>query len=134
MATYNQIGYGSQGSDVTELQKLLNSNGYTLDVDGVFGDQTLSAVKDYQQKNSLDVDGIVGNNTWGALTKANTTQATTNATSTAATAPSFSYDDFKVSDSTAAADQKRQEVADSKPGDFSYDAYEKSDIVKQQKT
>ena len=133
MATYKQIGYGSQGSDVTELQKLLNSNGYTLDVDGIFGDQTLSAVKDYQQKNSLDVDGIVGDNTWGALAKANTSQTTTNAAgnATTSTTPSFSYDPFQVSESTAAADQKRQEVAASKPGDFSYDAYEKSDIVKQ---
>ena len=60
MATYKQVSYGSQGSDVTELQKLLNNNGYSLDVDGIFGDNTQAAVKDYQQKNNLDVDGIVG--------------------------------------------------------------------------
>ena len=131
MATYNQIGYGSQGSDVTELQKLLNSQGYTLDTDGIFGEKTQAAVKDYQQKNGLDVDGIVGEQTWGALTKANTAGTGTTAEGTVDATKGFTYDPFEVSDSTLAADQKRQEVAASKPGDFSYDAYEKSDIVKQ---
>ena len=90
MATYNQIGYGSKGSDVTELQKLLNNNGYNLSVDGVFGANTQAAVKDYQKKNSLAVDGIVGNNTWGALTKSNVTQPapSTGATATPNTTPS----------------------------------------------
>ena len=131
MATYKQIGYGSQGSDVTELQKLLNSNGYNLQTDGIFGDKTQAAVKDYQQKNNLDVDGIVGNNTWGALTKAKTTQPAASTGTSTSTAPSFSYDPFKVSNSTAAANQKRQEIASQKPGEFSYGAYEKSDVVKQ---
>ena len=143
MATYKEIGYGSQGSDVTELQKLLNNNGYNLDVDGIYGDKTQAAVKDYQQKNSLDVDGIVGEKTWGALTAVNTTQpapstgttttntptATPDATATA-TQP-FTYDSFQVSDSTAAADQNRQELANQKPGDFSYGEYQKSDTVAQ---
>jgi peptidoglycan hydrolase-like protein with peptidoglycan-binding domain len=70
MSTYKQVSYGSKGSDVTELQKLLNKNGATLDEDGIFGNNTKQAVKDYQQKNGLAADGIVGNNTWGALTKA----------------------------------------------------------------
>ena len=48
MANYNQISYGSKGSDVTELQKLLNQNGYSLDTDGIYGSTTLAAVKDYQ--------------------------------------------------------------------------------------
>lgn len=62
-----QVQYGSKGTDVEELQKSLNSKGYTLDVDGIFGDKTQSAVKDYQQKNGLSVDGIVGTKTWGSL-------------------------------------------------------------------
>lgn len=149
MATYKEIGYGSQGSDVTELQKLLNNNGYNLEVDGVYGNNTQAAVKDYQQKNNLAVDGIVGENTWGALTAANTTQpapstgtpatnAPTNTatpgpttTNTATTAQPFTYDSFQVSDSTAAADQKRQDLASQKPGDFSYGEYQKSDTVAQ---
>ena len=147
MATYNQVSYGSQGSSVTELQKLLNNNGYGLTVDGIYGAKTQAAVKDYQQKNGLAVDGIAGTNTWGALTAANTTQpapsttqpvpstgTTATNTTTAATgntATTGSYDPFKVSDSTAAADQKRQDLASQKPSDFSYDAYQKSDLVTQ---
>lgn len=67
MAGRTTLQYGSKGSDVKELQQYLNNNGYNLSVDGDFGDNTLSAVKDYQQKNGLSVDGIVGTNTWGKL-------------------------------------------------------------------
>ena len=139
MATYNQVSYGSRGSDVTELQKLLNNNGYSLDVDGIFGANTQAAVKDYQKKNNLAVDGIVGTNTWGTLTKANTTKpAATTPTTPAATTPTpvatdkgFTYDPFKASSSTTDADKKRQELAAQKPGDFSYGEYQKSDVVQQ---
>ena len=62
MATYSQVKKGSKGSSVEELQKLLNQNGYSLSVDGVFGSNTQAAVRDYQRKNGLAVDGIVGNN------------------------------------------------------------------------
>lgn len=136
MATYNQVGYGSQGSDVKKLQEMLNSKGsYNLVTDGIFGDKTKAAVMDYQKNNGLAVDGIVGNNTWGALNKVDTPttpEAQPEATAPSAPAPEpWSYDDFKVSDSTAAADQKRQEISSQKPGDFTYGEYEKSDIVKQ---
>ena len=147
MATKKQIGYGSQGSDVTELQKLLNSSGYNLKEDGIYGDKTMAAVKDYQTKNNLSVDGIVGNDTWGALTGTKATQpypstgatqpplsngtATTHHASTMPDVSGFTYDPFKVSDSTAEADKYRKDVAAQKPGEFSYGAYEKSDIVKQ---
>ena len=63
----SQIQYGSQGSDVKELQKLLNKNGYKLTEDGIFGANTQKAVQNYQQKKGLAVDGIVGKNTWGSL-------------------------------------------------------------------
>lgn len=58
---------GAKGEDVTALQNALNAQGYNLAVDGIFGGNTLSAVKDYQNKMGLTVDGIVGTNTWGAL-------------------------------------------------------------------
>lgn len=59
---------GSKGTGVEELQRLLNESGnYGLQTDGVFGDKTLAAVKDYQQKNGLAVDGIAGANTLGKL-------------------------------------------------------------------
>lgn len=68
MATYSTVKYGSKGSTVKQLQTLLNNNGAKLSVDGIFGDNTLSALKKYQKSNGLSVDGIAGVNTWGALT------------------------------------------------------------------
>ena len=129
MATHNQVSYGSRGSDVTELQKLLNNNGYGLDVDGVYGAKTQAAVKDYQQKNNLAVDGIVGNNTWGALTKASTPTTPTTPTApetTPSTTPaatetkntSFSYSDYKPSDAVSQAQQMLNQQLTQKPGEY----------------
>lgn len=67
---------GSKGSEVRELQTLLNNNGANLSVDGIYGPKTAAAVKSYQKANGLTVDGIVGNNTWGSLRGTNTTQTT----------------------------------------------------------
>ena len=47
--------------------KKLNDAGYSLAVDGDFGNKTLEAVKDYQKVNGLVVDGIVGVKTWEKL-------------------------------------------------------------------
>ena len=58
---------GSSGSDVKKLQEQLNGAGYKLDTDGVYGQQTANAVKQYQKANGLSVDGIVGDQTWGKL-------------------------------------------------------------------
>ena len=65
------LKYGSKGDEVRRLQEQLNSLGYNLSADGVFGGQTQSAVKQYQQANNLSVDGIAGNQTWGALNSTN---------------------------------------------------------------
>ena len=116
MATYNQLSYGSKGSEVTELQKLLNQNGYSLDEDGIFGTKTQSAVKDYQQKNNLDVDGIVGNNTWGALTKASTGTTSTQSTTTANTG--FQNGAYQESDVVKQAQALLQQQMANKPGEY----------------
>ena len=122
MANYNQVSYGSKGSDVTELQKLLNSAGnYNLAVDGNFGSKTQAAVKDYQQKNNLAVDGIVGTNTWGALTKAqsgNQTAATPDAAPAETSAPTFEYSPYEPSDTVAQAEALLQQQLAQKPGDY----------------
>ena len=118
MATYNQISYGSKGSDVTELQKLLNQNGYSLDTDGIYGSKTLAAVKDYQQKNNLAVDGIVGNNTWGALSKASTSQPETPSTPTEESAPKYEYEAYKPSDTVTQAEALLQQQMAQKPGEY----------------
>ncbi|QGU96177.1 hypothetical protein GOM49_14685 [Clostridium bovifaecis] len=61
---------GSSGSDVKLLQTMLNNNGYKLKADGIFGKQTLDAVKSYQSKNGLTADGIVGPKTLAKLSPA----------------------------------------------------------------
>jgi peptidoglycan hydrolase-like protein with peptidoglycan-binding domain len=58
---------GSRGLDVAAAQKALNQQGYSLKVDGRFGDKTEAAVRDYQRKNNLKVDGKIGPETMGAL-------------------------------------------------------------------
>ena len=58
----------SSGPLVTRLQNLLAERGFNPgSADGIFGDNTDSAVKQFQQANSLSVDGVVGPNTWKAL-------------------------------------------------------------------
>ena len=125
MANYNQVRYGSEGSDVSELQKLLNKNGYRLDEDGVFGSKTQSAVQDYQKKNNLAVDGIVGNNTWAALTNASgitsggSSSGSSSTEAPAATpAPTYGAGDYKPSDSVLAAEQLLQQQLANKPGAY----------------
>ena len=60
--------YGSRGSEVKQIQtKLKNWGYYKGNVDGIYGSQTLEAVKYFQRKNGLTVDGIAGSATLKAL-------------------------------------------------------------------
>lgn len=60
--------YGSRGSEVTTIQKKLKRWGYYKgNVDGIYGSQTVSAVKYFQRKNGLKVDGIAGKQTLEAM-------------------------------------------------------------------
>lgn len=61
------VQYGMRGDGVVELQQALVDVGYELDVDGIFGDDTDAALRDFQASNELDVDGIAGPETWAAL-------------------------------------------------------------------
>lgn len=66
--------YGSTGSEVTTIQTKLKRWGYyTGAIDGIFGTQTLNAVKYFQRKNGLTVDGIAGTNTLKAMGIMNST-------------------------------------------------------------
>lgn len=59
-----------KGSDVTLLQNLLVSHGFTLPTygaDGHFGQETMNAVIAFQRSQGLAADGIVGPLTWQAL-------------------------------------------------------------------
>jgi peptidoglycan hydrolase-like protein with peptidoglycan-binding domain len=54
---------GSRGDQVMTLQSDLCALGYTLDVDGIFGDGTQDAVRHLQKSFGYTVDGIVGDGT-----------------------------------------------------------------------
>lgn len=68
------IKIGDTSADVTAIQSRLNSiaNNYPsipliYPVDGIFGERTLSAVKEFQRIFGLTVDGVVGSATWYKL-------------------------------------------------------------------
>lgn len=67
-STYN-IRYGQNNNRVYNLQVMLIHLGYLArgENDGVFGDKTLKAVKDFQKAKGLTQDGIVGVATKQAL-------------------------------------------------------------------
>ena len=67
--TKNYLTVGDTGDAVKTLQTKLNKVGYKLNVDGIYGDNTLKAVKSFQTKykKELEVDGVAGKNTISKL-------------------------------------------------------------------
>ncbi len=60
--------WGDRGQEVKDIQYKLRQWGYFKgSIDGIYGSQTLKAVKDFQSKNGLTVDGIAGSKTMAAL-------------------------------------------------------------------
>lgn len=60
---------GARGNITKLIQERLNSVGFKLSIDGIFGSGTENAVKVFQKNRGLSVDGIVGRNTWEWLLK-----------------------------------------------------------------
>lgn len=107
MATFGSrnLKKGSTGSDVRELQTKLNSLGYNCGkVDGIFGTNTLAAVKRFQQANKLAVDGIVGKNTFkklAELLKGKSSSGSSGSTSSGSTSSTTSKTDTDTKSSTS---------------------------------
>lgn len=76
--------YGSRGDEVVTIQTKLKRWGYYFgNIDGIYGTQTLNAVKLFQRKNGLTVDGIAGTktlNAMGIMSSSTTTSSSTNST------------------------------------------------------
>ena len=138
MSTFNfggtNLKKGATGDTVKRIQEALNNNGYNLTVDGIWGDNTDSAIRDYQGKNGLDVDGVYGVNTHNSLFGI----AGTN-TPTKPTAPD-SYSDidlskynsgYQKSDDVINAENKKTEAenAVANYGDFAYGKQDMYDAV-----
>ncbi len=59
---------GASGDVVTTLQTQLKARGFDPGpIDGIFGDGTEQAVRQFQAAQGLSVDGVVGPDTWSAL-------------------------------------------------------------------
>lgn len=109
------LSYGSRGDSVRDLQRQLNSRGYKLDEDGVFGNNTLAAVRDYQSKNGLDVDGIAGSKTMSSLQR--TVPAVQNTTVRTGTLTDYNRG-YTPSAAVTAAEQYLKKVQSQKPGEY----------------
>lgn len=68
------IKFGMRGEEVQMIQKSLFEKGfYTGEMDGIFGNATVKAVKDFQINSGLGVDGVVGKETLLALGRSDST-------------------------------------------------------------
>ena len=68
--TLNLLKPGAKGEDVRAMQILLMGRGYSVGncgADGIFGNDTHSAVSKYQRAKGLEVDGICGRETMSSL-------------------------------------------------------------------
>lgn len=61
---------GSKGEYVKNVQIYLSLLGYQVGkIDGIYGNQTASCVKHYQEENGLKIDGIWGKQCWNSADK-----------------------------------------------------------------
>lgn len=129
------LSYGSQGDEVKKLQEALNSQGYGLSADGIYGSKTQAAVRDYQSKNGLTVDGIAGANTQGKLygTSGESQQqaAPAPATPTYETPKPSAY---QPSETVEAYKQQLQQQIAGKPGQYQSPYQQQLDDLYQQIT
>ena len=66
-ASYPAVAPGNRNSYVEIAQYYLTLCGFPVKADGIFGSDTESAVKAFQNMNGLEPDGIIGRQTWTKL-------------------------------------------------------------------
>ena len=76
LSNYPTLSRGNRGNAVRLLQLILNDYGYNLSADGIFGQNTQTALINFQQRNGLVADGIAGRNSWNSLLNLTPTQKT----------------------------------------------------------
>ena len=67
IAPWPLVKQGARVFPVRPLQQLLRARDHHVQVDGIFGPRTKSAVQDFQRSKGLSPDGIVGPLTWARL-------------------------------------------------------------------
>lgn len=113
--TYAVLSKGSRGTEVTNLQKRLIALGWASgSADGIYGNQTVSAVKAFQAAVGYTQDGIAGVELqtilFSAVAPANTATATP--TVTATPAPSSNYPALKAGDTGERVKALQQRLKD----------------------
>ena len=115
---------GSSGDNVLDLQNKLKNLGYTIDADSVYGSQTESVVRQFQEDYGLDIDGVAGDQTFGKLNSlaSNTgTQDTgTQAEQKAPAVEPVSVQPYQKSDEVKNAYALIEQHKQNKPGQFSW--------------
>ena len=61
------VKYGMEGDDITEMQEQLKDLGYMSAITGYYGDKTVAALRDFQDRNGLSPDGMCGEKTFELL-------------------------------------------------------------------
>lgn len=64
MMVLERVQQGDMGEAVARWQQALNEQGFSLEVDGIFGPLTAQATRTFQRWEGLEEDGIVGPDTW----------------------------------------------------------------------
>lgn len=59
--------FGMEGDDITDMQEQLKDLGYMKAVTGYYGETTVAALKDFQDRNGLSADGLCGEKTFSLL-------------------------------------------------------------------
>lgn len=59
---YGEITNNKLIEVIKNIQLKLNSKNYSLQIDGIVGDKTIKAIKDFQKKENLVEDGIINDN------------------------------------------------------------------------
>lgn len=134
---YSTIQKGSKHDDVKTWQNHLKSKGYDIGsagADGIFGEATDKATRQYQADRGLTVDGIVGANTWGSMDTDGTTtkdeNAATNGTPTLNGVDQATMDKMNSTFTESGDTTAQKDKADSYLGAFEEIASQK-DIVDQ---
>ena len=115
--TNTQITREQKDDPVLQLQKNLNQNGYSLSEDGILGNETLVAVKDYQSKNGASAEGVNAKQPRSALATKSTGANNANVDNdTGFNYETFDYDDYVKSETVSQAMAALNSQLGAKPG------------------
>ena len=117
--TNTQITRELKDDPVLQLQKNLNQNGYSLSEDGILGNETLAAVKDYQSKNGVSAEGVNTKQPRSALATKSTGANNANVDNdTGFNYETFDYDDYVKSETVSQAMAALNSQLGAKPGEL----------------